>query len=97
MIQLTRLGQQDRFFLNPDLIERIDCHVDSIVRLTNGVEYVVAESGEQIVERIVNYRSQIAGTGPTLTRPAPDAEERSEHERREATVVELPTNREAPR
>ncbi|MEM1334045.1 MAG: flagellar FlbD family protein [Actinomycetota bacterium] len=61
MIELTRIGQRQPFLLNPDLIERIDCHVDSVIRLTNGVEYVVAETGDEILERIVEFRRRSVG------------------------------------
>lgn len=94
MIELTRLGQSDRFFINPDLIERIDCHVDTIVRLTNGVEYVVAESGDEIVARIIEFRGRVIHEGPTVTRPVPDE---SSPDSDAGTVVELPTSREARR
>lgn len=95
MIELTRLGQNDRFFLNPDLIERIDSLVDTIVRLTNGIEYVVVESGSEIVDLIVEYRSRIAINGPILARDAsagPDHDDAAN-----ATVVELASNREVTR
>lgn len=95
MIELTRLGQNDRFFLNPDLIERIDSNVDTIVRLTNGIEYVVVESGSQIVDLIVEYRSRIAINGPIVARDAsagPDHDDAPD-----ATVVEISSNREVTR
>ncbi len=44
MITLTRLRQNTPFILNPDLIERVDTHVDTVVRLTSGTEYVVNET-----------------------------------------------------
>lgn len=59
MIQLTRLRHGEPFFLNPDLFERIDSHVDTVVRLTNGNEYVVAESGEEIARRVVEQRARV--------------------------------------
>ncbi|MFK7918558.1 MAG: flagellar FlbD family protein [Ilumatobacter sp.] len=94
MIELTRLGKNDQFFLNPDLIERIDCHVDSIVRLTNGIEYVVAESGEQIVDLIVEYRSRIATQGPIVARDASFAPASDDVDvANGANVVELTSNR----
>lgn len=58
MIQLTRL-QGSTFFLNPDLVERVDTHVDTVVRLTDGTEYVVVEPGAEIVRKIVEFRAQI--------------------------------------
>jgi flagellar protein FlbD len=93
MIELTRIGQREPFLLNPDLIERVDSHVDSVIRLTNGIEYVVAESAEEIVDRIVEFRSRVFLGGPIFTRQLPDNDDADAS----ATVVELPTNREVPR
>ena len=59
MIQLTRLRHDDTFFVNPDLIERVDTHVDTVVRLTTGSEFVVVEDAEEILHRIVSYRATI--------------------------------------
>lgn len=96
MIELTRLGQNERFFLNPDLIERIDSHVDTVVRLTNGVEYVVAETGREIVDLIVAYRSRIATEGPVVARDA-SVTPVSDDDAPVASVVTLPSNREVTR
>ena len=59
MIQLTRLRHDDTFFLNPDLIERVDTHVDTVVRLTSGSEFVVVEDAVEILHRIVSFRASI--------------------------------------
>lgn len=66
MIRLTRLGHGDGFLLNPDLFERIDSYVDTVVRLTNGSEYVVSESPAQIIERIVVFRAQVLAAVPLV-------------------------------
>jgi len=71
MIQLTRLRHDDVFFLNPDLIERIDSHVDTVVRLTNGSEYLVVESGEQIIHRIAEFRAKVLVLVPVVTVDVP--------------------------
>ena len=67
MIQLTRLGHGDTFLLNPDLLERIDSYVDTVVRLTNGNEYVVSETPNDIIERIVVFRAHVLAAVPLLT------------------------------
>lgn len=59
VIQLTRLRHGDAMYLNPDLFERVDTHVDTVVRLTDGTEYVVIEPAEEIVRRIVEMRARI--------------------------------------
>ncbi len=66
MIELTRLRHGEPFLLNPDFIERVDSHVDTVVRLTTGSEYLVAESSEEILHRIVQYRSSILAALPPV-------------------------------
>ena len=66
MIQLTRLRHNDVLYLNPDLIERIDSHVDTVIRLTNGSEYLVSENGEQIVYLIAEYRAKVLALVPVV-------------------------------
>jgi flagellar protein FlbD len=74
MIRLTRLRQNTPFILNPDHIERVDTHVDTVVRLTTGAEYVVNETGEDIVRMTIDYRAHVlAAAGQmAITRPEPD-------------------------
>lgn len=59
MIALTRLRQTEPFFLNPDLFERVDSRVDTVVRLNDGTEYVVTEPAEEIARRIIEFRARI--------------------------------------
>jgi uncharacterized protein YlzI (FlbEa/FlbD family) len=72
MIQLTRLRHDTPFILNPDHIERIDTHVDTVVRLTSGVEYVVNETGDEIVRRTVAYRARVIAAAGQLAIAEPD-------------------------
>ena len=64
MVTLTRItGTQ--FALNPDLIERIDRTPDTVITLVDGKKYVVAETPEEVVERIVVFRANVlAKVGP---------------------------------
>lgn len=59
MIQLTRIRHGDALYLNPDLFERVDTHVDTVIRLSDGTEYVVSEPAEEIVRRIIDYRARV--------------------------------------
>ena len=43
MIRVTRLNGE-RFALNPDLIERVEGHPDTVAFLVDGTKYVVKES-----------------------------------------------------
>lgn len=58
VIELTRLRHGESFYVNPDLLERVDTHVDTVIRLTTGSEYMVSETGEEIVRRIADFRAR---------------------------------------
>ncbi len=58
MIRLTRLRSPDPLYVNPDHIERLDRHHDTIVHLLNGNEYIVVETPEEIVERVTYLRAK---------------------------------------
>ncbi|MCB0998721.1 MAG: flagellar FlbD family protein [Acidimicrobiales bacterium] len=58
MIRLTRLRQTDPLYLNPDHIERLEHHHETVVRLLNGNEYVVCESPDEIVDQVVMLRAR---------------------------------------
>ena len=66
MIKLTRLRQNTPFILNPDHIERIDTHVDTVVKLTSGNEYLVNETGEDIVRMTIEYRALVLASAGRL-------------------------------
>lgn len=67
VIRLTRLRQDQPFYLNPDLFERVDTHVDSVIRLRDGSEYVVVEPASEIIKRIVEYRAYIIAVANAMT------------------------------
>ena len=43
MIKITRLNGAS-FVLNPDLLERLEAHPDTVVHLVSGETYIVKES-----------------------------------------------------
>jgi flagellar protein FlbD len=55
MIEVTYMGNQPRL-VNPDLLEYIDTVPDTMLVMVNGHRYMVAESPETIVDRIVAFR-----------------------------------------
>ena len=59
MISLQRLNGTT-FWLNPELIEQIDRKPDTVITLTTGNNFVVLESVERVVEKILEYRRSIA-------------------------------------
>jgi flagellar protein FlbD len=58
MIQLTRLNHKP-LIINSDLIEHIETTPDTVLWLTSGQTFVVLESAEEVVERIVGYRRSL--------------------------------------
>lgn len=58
MIQLTRLNR-DPIIVNADLIEHVEVTPDTVVALTTGQRFMVLESAEEVVEKVVQYRRAI--------------------------------------
>jgi flagellar protein FlbD len=61
MILLRRLNGTE-FGINADLIERIEITPDTVVSLVDGTKYVVADSVEEVIDRIVAFRARILAT-----------------------------------
>ena|SRR5579871_3350991 len=59
MIQLTRLNHIP-LILNSDLIEHIETTPDTIIVLTSGQKFVVTESVEEVIDKVIKYRRSIA-------------------------------------
>ncbi|MHC5269549.1 flagellar FlbD family protein [Enterococcus sp. LJL98] len=58
MILLTALNKKS-FYLNPDLIYRMDETPDTTITLTDGKTLVVGESAQVVAARILAYRREI--------------------------------------
>lgn len=58
MIMLTKLNGIP-FVLNSDLIETVLQNPDTTVRLTDGNVYIVKESMQELIEKVINYKKQI--------------------------------------
>jgi flagellar protein FlbD len=64
---VTRLNGE-QFALNPDLIERVEGHPDTVVFLVDGTRYVVRESVEDVLGEIREYRASILATAYEMDR-----------------------------
>ena len=80
MIRVTRLNGE-QFALNPDLIERVEAHPDTVVFLADGTRYVVKETVDEVLLEILEYRAGILATSYEMDRG----------EYRAATISETPT------
>ncbi len=58
MIAVHRLGGEP-MFLNADLLESIEATPDTVITLVDGRRIVVADSPEEIAERIVEFRASV--------------------------------------
>jgi flagellar protein FlbD len=60
VISLHRLGHADEpLLLNPDLIQTVEAHPDTVIALTTGVKMVVLERPEEVVAAIRTWRADI--------------------------------------
>ncbi len=69
MIRVTRLNGE-HFALNPDLIERVEGHPDTVITLVEGNKYVVAESVDLVIREIRDYRAGIQAVAFQMDRGA---------------------------
>lgn len=59
MIAVTRLNGQ-QFMVNAELVELVESTPDTIVSLTTGKKFMVKETVEEVVARIIQYRRQVS-------------------------------------
>ncbi|NOX24431.1 MAG: flagellar FlbD family protein [Actinobacteria bacterium] len=58
MIIVHRL-KGEQFFLNADLVESVESTPDTVVTLVDGRRMVVADSPQEIAQRVVEFRAAI--------------------------------------
>ena len=82
MIKVTRLNHIP-LILNSDLIEHIDVTPDTVIALSSGQKYVVLETAEEIIEKVVAFRKSLFGKGlmcplaavPKVERCSPESDQ----------------------
>jgi flagellar protein FlbD len=70
VIRLTRINHIP-IVLNSDWIEHIEVTPDTVITLTNGQKYLVLESAEEIVQRVISFRRAIRDGGLFYRLPSP--------------------------
>jgi len=65
MIKLTGLNNKE-FYLNCDLIEKINITPDTVISTTNDKKFIVKESPEEIIERIVDFKRSYMRNKPEV-------------------------------
>ena len=96
MIRVTRLNGE-RFALNPDLIERVEGHPDTVAHLVDGTKYVVRETVEEVLQEIREYRASILAASYEMDRGeyhAFESAEPSATDDASASVVPFPSREE---
>jgi len=58
VIQLTRLNNQN-LFLNSDLIKFLEQAPDTVITLINGEKFIVRETADEVVRRVLEFRRSI--------------------------------------
>lgn len=58
MIKLTRLNRTV-FVLNCDLIETLESTPDTVISTVNGKKYIVTESIDEVVEKVIQYKGNV--------------------------------------
>jgi flagellar protein FlbD len=58
MIKLTRLNHAP-LIVNADLIEHVEVTADTVVALTTGQKFMVLESAEEVIEKVIQYRKAL--------------------------------------
>jgi flagellar protein FlbD len=57
MVKLTKINGQE-FYINSDLMEYIESTPDTIITLTTGKKIIVIETAEEIIEKVIEYKSK---------------------------------------
>jgi len=58
MIKLTKLNGKE-FVLNCELIETVESTPDTVITLTNSKKFVVKQSIETVIDRVIEYKKRI--------------------------------------
>lgn len=91
MIRVTRLNGEG-FALNPDLIERVEAHPDTVAFLVDGTKYVVRESVDDVLHEIREYRASILATSYEMDRG--EYQSPKDTDEHPASVVPFPSREE---
>ncbi|MCL2164285.1 MAG: flagellar FlbD family protein [Oscillospiraceae bacterium] len=58
MIKLTRLNGKE-FYFNSEIIETLDVTPDTVITTVQSKKFIVKESIEDIVDRIIEFRGRV--------------------------------------
>jgi flagellar protein FlbD len=78
MIRLTRINHVP-LVLNSDLIEHVEVTPDTVIAMTSGQKFMVLESADEVIQRVVDFRRALANRPETVlvsNEPEPRDEQR---------------------
>lgn len=58
MVNLTAMNGKE-LILNAEHIEKIEEVPETIITLTNGKKYIVLETPQEVVDRVIKYKNRI--------------------------------------
>ena len=58
MIRLSRLNHTE-YYLNSDIIETMEATPDTVISTVNGKKFVVSETIDEVIDRIIEFRGRI--------------------------------------
>lgn len=64
MIHLTRLNRIP-MVVNADLIEHVETTPDTVISMTSGQKFVVLETPDDVIRKVIEFRREILKTGIT--------------------------------
>lgn len=69
MILLTRLNGS-QVGVNPDLLERVEHNPDTVLCLIDGTKYVVSETIDEVIARVIDFRARVLSATDALAEQA---------------------------
>ncbi len=58
MVKLMGLNQKE-FILNSEHIEKIEEVPETLITLVNGKKYIVLDTSEQVINKVIKYKNKI--------------------------------------
>ena len=65
MIRLTRINHA-ALVLNADMIEHVEITPDTVIAMMNGQKFMVSESVDEVIRRVIDFRRTIAKAPPIV-------------------------------
>lgn len=58
MVEVTRFNKE-KIIINAELIEMIEAAPDTVITMTTGKKFVVSETKEEMVDKIILYKQRV--------------------------------------